>query len=119
MAFEKRGYTIGLFNVPGRLDQTIPVVRILHKMRMRGLQEDLDPLQWGNNCFGLHDSCQQSTVPSEMMRLTAQPAIPPASPFFKATSKFRLPWFDFDESFAAGTLVSVAPIILSTSKGSK
>lgn len=89
---------------------------------MRGLQEDLDPLQWRNNCFGLHDSCQQptiGTVGSEMLRLTAQPATPPANPFLKAMSTFRRFWFDFDGSFAAGTLVSVPLIILSTSKDSK
>lgn len=54
-----------------------------------------------------------------MVRLTEQPAKPPASPFLKATSKFRRSRFDFDASFAAGTLVPVPLIFLSTSRGSR
>ena len=66
-------------------------------MRMRGLEKDLDPFQWGDNSFGLHDS-RISNLPlvAKVVRLTAQPATPPASPFCKAKSKFRLSSFDFD-----------------------
>lgn len=66
-------------------------------MRVGGLKEDPDPLQWGDNGFGLHYSdISNLLLAVEVVRLTAQPATPPASPFRKTKFKFRLSSLGFD-----------------------
>jgi hypothetical protein len=65
-------------------------------MRVGSLEQDPDPLQWRDNSFGLqYSSISNLLLVAYIVRLTAQPATPPANPFRKAKSKVRLSSFDF------------------------
>lgn len=56
---------------------------------MRDLEENLDPLQWGDDSFGLqYPRISNRPLVARVVRLTAQPAAPPASPFRMISPNF-------------------------------